>query len=684
MRILMPVLHYYPVIGGLETWTQNIAERLSPKAEVFVVTSRVADSAKNEVKNGVKIFRTSLFNLGDLSYSSPVHILTALPFIFFKSFLLILSQKIDLLHCQGFLGSCMGYCLSKITGMPYIVTVQRLEEKNFFKKIVYRKANVCIAASSAIQKYFEEIGCSNIEVIPNGVDLKRFENLKKQQKDDFMVMTVARLEKVKGIDYLIGAFARPGLLGRPGLKLLVIGDGSERNNLERLTKELNLEDKVKFVGQIPPEGIPEYLAMADCFVLPSLKEGFGIAVLEAMAAGVPVVASRVGGILDIVEDKKTGLLVEPGNVEDISQSIQRIFQDSALKEQLINNAMTELKRYDWQDIAEKVYKIYQKSIAIKIILAAGIYPPDIGGPATYTERLAKELGSPVISYSRRLKKIPKGIKHFLYFLGLLWLAKGTDVIYTQNVTSAGLPALLAAKLLRKKLILKVVGDAAWEQKKNYLKGIQSYVARGADKIIVPSQYVKRMVKGWGVSEEKIEVIYNAVENSSLLNMTKDEAKRKIGIEGDVILSVGRPVPWKGFDDLRSIMPDLLKENPNFRLVIVGEEKKVPHEQMPFYFKAADMFVLNSGYEGLSHVILEAMSFGVPVIASREGGNPELIEDNFNGFLVEYKNKEQIKQAILKLWRDKELQEKFIKNSREKLEEFSWENLVKKTLQVLKS
>ncbi|MDO8601240.1 MAG: glycosyltransferase family 4 protein [bacterium] len=320
---------------------------------------------------------------------------------------------------------------------------------------------------------------------------------------------------------------------------------------------------------------------------------------------------------------------------------------------------------------------------MKILFAAGIYPPDIGGPATYVEKLAKELNQPVISYSGRLKKYPKGLKHLLYFLYLLWLAKDRDVIYAQNVTSAGLPALLVAKILRKRFILKVVGDAAWEQKKNYLRNIQAYVTKGADQIIVPSQYVKKMVAGWGAQENKITVIYNAVENSSLPNMTKDEAKKKIGLEGDIILSVGRPVPWKGFDDLRAIMPDLLKENSNFRLVIVGEEKKVPHEQMPYYFKAADMFVLNSGYEGLSHVILEAMQAGVPVIASREGGNPELIQDNFNGLLVEYKNREQIKEAILKLWRDKAIQEKFIHNSQEKLKDFTWGNLMQKTLQILK-
>lgn len=319
---------------------------------------------------------------------------------------------------------------------------------------------------------------------------------------------------------------------------------------------------------------------------------------------------------------------------------------------------------------------------MKIIFATGIYPPDIGGPATYIERLAGELKQPVISYSRRLKKYPKGLKHLLYFLCLLWLARDKEVIYAQNVTSAGLPALLASKILRKRFILKVVGDAAWEQKKDYLKPIQRYVANNADQIIVPSQYVKKMVISWGVAENKINVIYNAVERECSIALSMDGAKKEIGVSGDIILSAGRAAPWKGFDDLKAIMPDLLKENPNFQLVIVGAEKKVPHEQMPLYFRAADVFVLNSGYEGLSHVILEAMHFGTPVIASREGGNPELIEDGFNGILIEYKNREQIKSAILRLWRDKPLQEKFIRNSKEKLKYFSWENLMEKTVEIL--
>ncbi|MFH1575573.1 MAG: glycosyltransferase family 4 protein [Candidatus Nealsonbacteria bacterium] len=358
---------------------------------------------------------------------------------------------------------------------------------------------------------------------------------------------------------------------------------------------------------------------------------------------------------------------------------------------------------------------------MKIIFATGIFPPDIGGPATYVSKLALECVKRgfivrVITYgsadalsfqfpiTRISRNYPAGLRHMIYFWKLLFLARSADLIYAQNVTSAGFPAMLAAKLLRKRIVLKIVGDAAWEQNKGYLRVVQGAVARFADRIIVPSLYLKKRVEGWGVAGEKIEVIYNAPEQFCLLDISKSDAKNKLGLSGNIILSVGRFVPWKGFIELICALPGLLKENPAFYLVIVGdgadrkrlesEIKKlklednvkltgsVPHSQIPLYFKAADIFVLNSGYEGLSHVILEAMQQGVPVIASSKGGNPELIENGINGSLVEYKNQEQLNGAILKLWQDKNLQEKFIQNSKEKLKNFTWANLVEKTLKIL--
>ncbi len=363
---------------------------------------------------------------------------------------------------------------------------------------------------------------------------------------------------------------------------------------------------------------------------------------------------------------------------------------------------------------------------MRILIATGIFPPDVGGPAIYVQSLAEEfirqgVRIVVLTYSdqkskqdytfpviRISRQYPKGIRHFLYSLKLLSLARAADVIYAQNPVSAGLPAALAAKILGKKLVLKVVGDAVWERARSrgrevedmkILKKLQKWTAKSADKIIVPSFYLKNMVQQWGIPEKKIKVVYNAVE-------TKKQVPERIDIKGDIILSIGRLVPWKGFDALIEIIPDLIKENPNFRLLIVGEgeERKnlelkidnlklkdrvrlmgrVDHSDISFYFRAADIFILNSEYEGLSHTILEAMQYGIPVIASNKGGNPELIKDGFNGFLIEYDNQEQLKRAILKLWRDKNLQKRFTHNSKKKLKQFSFEKMIEKTLEVLKT
>ncbi len=363
MKILMPALHYYPVIGGIETWTRHIAEGLAPKAEIFVVTGKVKNQPKKEEVRGVKIWRTSLFALSNLSASPLVYTLSLLPFIFFKSLTLMKKEKIDILHCQGFLSSILGFCLSRLTGVPYVLTVQRLEGKrNPLKNFIYRKAAVCIGASRAVAGNFRKIGAKNVEVIPNGVDLKRFENLERKPHDGFVAITVARLERVKGINYLIEAAARSEIRRISDLLILIVGDGSERKNLESLVEKLNLKEKVRFLGEISNEKIPEHLAAADCFVLSSLKEGFGIVILEAQAAGIPVIATRVGGILDLIEGEKTGILVAPYNSEEIAGAIAKIYSNPDFRQSLVQNAKINLEKYNWQNIADKVYQIYQKTI----------------------------------------------------------------------------------------------------------------------------------------------------------------------------------------------------------------------------------------------------------------------------------------------------------------------------------
>lgn len=364
---------------------------------------------------------------------------------------------------------------------------------------------------------------------------------------------------------------------------------------------------------------------------------------------------------------------------------------------------------------------------MKILIATGIYPPDIGGPATYSKLLADELpkhnlDAEVLSFGA-VRHLPKIVRHFFYFLEILKSGRKADVIFAQDPVSVGLPSCLAAKILRKKFVLKIVGDYAWEQgsqrfgvkdslddfldKKycwqvEFLRKIQKFVAEKADIIITPSEYLKRIVSAWGIYPQKIKIIYNSVELPEP-GYSKDEARQKLKLNGVVLLSAGRLVPWKGFDALIEIMPDLAKKISGLKLVIIGDgsekenleskiknlglEKrvlmtgKISHENLLLYLKAADIFVLNTGYEGLSHQLLEAMAVGIPVVTTDVGGNPEIIIKGKNGLLVGRNNKEDLRNAIVDLWDNDVLRDNFVKQARIDVQKFSPQIMISKTISL---
>ncbi len=378
----------------------------------------------------------------------------------------------------------------------------------------------------------------------------------------------------------------------------------------------------------------------------------------------------------------------------------------------------------------------------KILITTGIFPPDIGGPASYAKTLAAKLRSSVtiLTYSsvwsfkddknqpykiiRVWGKWPIWVKHFVFGIKLLGLIRKCETIYALNVWSAGFPSLIAAKLFKKKFVIRIVGDYAWEvgvgkgklsiliddfqkSKKSGWTGLlyklQGWVCKKADVVIVPSKYLAGIVKSWGVDESKIKVIYNGVD-FNFSELSKEEARNKIGIHGNIILSIGRLVPWKGFRMLVKIIPRLLELKQFSRLIIVGDGPdkrklelmvknmglsgkvflvgKRTKEELAVYLAAADIFVLNSGYEGFSHQILEAMTSGAPVIASAVEGNKEIITQGQNGFLVRYNDEFNLVEAIKTIWQDEELKEELIANGKKTVQKFSLGKMIEETTKIL--
>lgn len=336
---------------------------------------------------------------------------------------------------------------------------------------------------------------------------------------------------------------------------------------------------------------------------------------------------------------------------------------------------------------------------MKILIITGIFPPDIGGPATYVPQIASALLASshqvtVITlsdyldhqddvYKFKIVRLPRKInkiKRFALIINnIIALSQDADLLF---VNGLALEAAIANKFLKKTMIQKIVGDIAWErssnkgwvtdtfdefQAKRYnlaletLKKLRSWSSQQANQIIVPSQYLAKIVENWGILPEKITVIYNALEIPEKLPNVIIPLTTKIKV-----ITVARLVPWKHIERIIEVVSQL----ENVGLVIVGDgERRSPLENLAHqlginnkvYFAgqknqaetlalmaSCDIFVLNSSYEGLPHVVLEAISMGLPVIATDVGGTPEVIENRINGWLISHMDNEQLFQALLEV------------------------------------
>jgi L-malate glycosyltransferase len=186
----------------------------------------------------------------------------------------------------------------------------------------YRCAHAIVANSPAAARQLQAEGvpADRIRVVPNGISVDRF-TPRPGARPISTVLTVANLRKEKAHEVLFAAAAR--LAPRhPQLKFLIAGDGPREGELRALARRLDIEHQVRFLGHC--EDVPALLAQADAFVLPSRSEAFPNGAIEAMAAGLPVVASRVGGLLDLIDDGRTGLLVEPDNPAALASAIESL------------------------------------------------------------------------------------------------------------------------------------------------------------------------------------------------------------------------------------------------------------------------------------------------------------------------------------------------------------------------
>jgi glycosyltransferase involved in cell wall biosynthesis len=228
-------------------------------------------------------------------------------------------------------------------------------------KFAAQRAAACTANSTAMQTELRRQTGVDSTVIPMGVDTTLFAGnaAKDGAGEGHRVLFVGRLAEKKRVIYLVRAMARVRA-ALPDATLVIVGDGPDRAQLEAEADLMGLGDGVKFVGAVPNTELPAYYAQADVFVAPSVvgrngdTEGLGVVLLEAAAAGVPLVASDVGGIPDIVQHEQTGLLVEPEDPEALAASILRVLTDRDLAPRLSDSGRQHVnERFSWGTVVDR-------------------------------------------------------------------------------------------------------------------------------------------------------------------------------------------------------------------------------------------------------------------------------------------------------------------------------------------
>lgn len=284
------------------------------------------------------------------------------------------KERIDILHTFLFWANILGRLAGRMTRVPIVISSEeciKLKKKKIsilIDRLTSKWADKMIVVSKAIKNTLvarEKISPKKIEVIYNGIDLNNFRVKNKREKDSIpKVGIVGRLHPDKGHCYFLKAAAQT-IKKKPKIEFLIVGHGPLRKKLEDLSNELALSDKVVFAGG--RRDISQIMSSLDILVLSSLEEGLGNVLLEALACGRPVVATSVGGVEEIIQDRVHGLLVPPKDPEALAQAILWMLKNEREAQEMAKRGKEKVEKYFTVDrMIEKTERLYDELIQEKM------------------------------------------------------------------------------------------------------------------------------------------------------------------------------------------------------------------------------------------------------------------------------------------------------------------------------
>jgi glycosyltransferase involved in cell wall biosynthesis len=400
-RILIFSLTYHPYVGGAEVAIKEITDRIDGNEYEFDMITLRFDSRLPEVERvgNIMVYRIGATvenpNVSDRNLPPALKRAKLLfPFTaYWKARSLHTHHPYDMTWAMMANYAGFGALLFKYThpSIPYYLELQdgnSLEQMKvrqpilramwFLYRRLYLKADLIKAISTFIERLVREVGYrGTVEVIPNAVDTTRFalpvegeklwelKNKYDKKHGDIFLFTASRLVLSRGVEDVIRAL--PYL--PPPVKFLIAGDGEDRDKLRAIAQEEGVDDRVIFAGHIDHKDLPAYFKMCDVFVRPSIIEGFGNAFVEAFAAGIPVVATPVGGIPDFLFDPwqnpeypSTGIFCTVHSPESVAQAVKKYLDDPVLTATIVKNARAlAIEKYDWNiitaDMRKKVFEV---------------------------------------------------------------------------------------------------------------------------------------------------------------------------------------------------------------------------------------------------------------------------------------------------------------------------------------
>ena len=373
------------VVGGIARHCEGLAKALvQQNHEVHLFTLDFPGSPKYEEVDGIKVYRAST------EMGHPNFLTWVLMFNHFLSKRIADTTKtvdFDVMHVHDWLAAFSGISFKHYLKKPMILTVhstevgraQGLHSPNSFSIngiewwATYEANRVIVCSESMKNEICDhfDIPSEKVDIIPNAIDVTKYKTSVDRGAvrqrygvgySNKLILCVGRLVPQKGVEYFIRAI--PTIANNyPEAKYIIVGEGWSRDKLEAEARATGHSDKIHFTGFASDKDVIELMTSADVLIVPSIYEPFGIVALEGMATGVPVVASKVGGLAEVIDHDKTGLFVYPRSLESIAWGIDRILSDPDHANWLTQNAKEKLhKAYSWEAVAMKTVEVYKKVV----------------------------------------------------------------------------------------------------------------------------------------------------------------------------------------------------------------------------------------------------------------------------------------------------------------------------------